>query len=456
MKIMIRLSCAAAGALALAQGSASAGDGVRDDFWQQGAPAAEPTWTTDAYGNAYPDYGYGGYAYYGDSYTYEYYGYGGDQTGGCVFHETMGGDAMAIALAFGFEVIEVYEGLFVAEPTGANGEFDALWLCQALNGADPFAGAEIDGFLRAPEFEREPEGSGFAGGVLGSWFGRADFLRQNAVRAIKARSAHDFATGAGVIVAVLDTGVDSTHALFTDPPGRVLVGWDFVDLDEDASEDEGNGIDDDGDGHKDEGYGHGTTVAGLVLLAAPAAKILPVRVLDDEGVGTAGRIAAGIRYAIDAGAHVVNLSLGGRGDSPAIRAALDEAMASGVVVVAASGNTRARREGAPPDMHFPASVLGVIAATGRVGREGDVWAPSVGLAGPYPSDRWFRGNGTSYSCALVSGGAALAKQRMPYISSYDIWTELERDRPLARLDLARLARMTSMDLVDLFSWKAVR
>jgi subtilase family protein len=414
MSIAIRLTCVAAGALALASGSAAARNDVQDG-WVPGG-VFEPA-TSGTYGSADGSY------------------FVGDPTGGAIFYETMGGDAMAIASELGFDVTEVYQGSCVADPGEANGPFDAVVLCSILNGADPYAGAEPDDFLRSPE------GSGFAGGVLGSFFGRAEYLSQSAVTAIRGRQAHELATGAGVTVAVLDTGIDRTHTLFTDTPDRVRPGRDFVDLDDVPDEEEG------------EGYGHGTTVAGLVLLAAPGAGILPVRVLDADGVGTAGRIAAGIRYAADSGATVVNLSLGGRGSSSAVRDALADAMARGVVVVAAAGNAPRSRA-----TQYPAAEDGVISATGSIGRDGDVWAPSTGLAGPYPLERWFRGRGTSFSCALVSGGVALAKERQPWISSYEVVWSLVGQQRAAHMDLSTwphrpvhldLLRLARTDLVGL-------
>jgi subtilisin family serine protease len=404
MKIAIRLSCVAAAGFALAAGSAGADEGViRDPPPADGAsgPAAD-----------------GNDVYFDASY------FDGDPTGGACFYETMGGDGIAIASELGFTVSEVYEGSCVADPGEANGLFDVVVLCSILNGADPYAGCEPDDFLRAPE------GSQYNGVVLGSSFGRAQYLRQSCVTTIRGRQAHEFATGAGVTVAVLDTGIDRTHALFSAEPGRVLAGRDIVDLDDVPDEEQGRG------------YGHGTTVAGLVLLAAPDARILPVRILDADGIGSAGRIAAGIRYAADAGAHVVNMSLGGDGRSSAVRDALLDAQQRGVVVVAASGN---RRQSDPPQ--YPALEEGVIAATGSVGQHGDVWAPSVGLAGPYPSERWFRGTGTSFSCALVSGGAALAKQQRPGITSYEIVARLQR-RADMQLPSFQIVDALSLDLPD--------
>ncbi|MEM6979483.1 MAG: S8 family serine peptidase, partial [Planctomycetota bacterium] len=165
-------------------------------------------------------------------------------------------------------------------------------------------------------------------------------------------------TGEGVTVAVIDTGVDLDHADLIDNlfinPGEIA----------------GNGIDDDGNGYVDDvsGYdfasrdanpndvgGHGTHVAGSIAAGnngfgatgvAPDATILPVRVLGNNGSGRSSDVAAGIRYAVDLGADIINLSLGG-GYSRAIDAAIDYAEALGVFVVAAAGNEAAAVPGYP-------------------------------------------------------------------------------------------------------------
>ena len=159
--------------------------------------------------------------------------------------------------------------------------------------------------------------------------------------------------GAGAIVAVVDTGVlYRDHGRARQAPDlaqtRFVPGWDFVD----------------GDDGPDDENGHGTHVAGTVAQStnngvgvagvAPEAAIMPVRVLDADGAGTWGAVAAGIRFAADHGANVINLSLGGGSASRTIQAAIDHAHRKGVVVVAAAGNTgRARVE-------FPAAGRHVI------------------------------------------------------------------------------------------------
>ena len=147
-------------------------------------------------------------------------------------------------------------------------------------------------------------------------------------------------TAAGSVVAVLDTGV----AL----DGSVLPGADLVDGDADVRD----------------ANGHGTAVAAAVLSACPSCRILPVRVLSDRGSAPWARVAAGIVWAVDHGARVVNVSIAGPDGSAALRRAVSYATAHGVVVVAAAGNTAAT------DPQYPAAYPGVLA----VGAAGSDWS----------------------------------------------------------------------------------
>ena len=148
------------------------------------------------------------------------------------------------------------------------------------------------------------------------------------------------AKGAGAVIAVIDTGVDLNHP---DLRGRLVGGIDLVAGETDCPR-----------GPQDE-HGRGTHVAGIAAAAtdngigiagvAPRARIMPVRVLDAEGVGSIEDIAAGIRWAADNGAHVLNLSfaeLPVRGQDEAINsdieAAVNYAWAKGAVIVAAGGD----------------------------------------------------------------------------------------------------------------------
>jgi subtilisin family serine protease len=142
------------------------------------------------------------------------------------------------------------------------------------------------------------------------------------------------------VVAVLDTGVG--------PGSSVLPGLDLVGGDADAADE----------------HGHGTLVAARVSAACRECLILPVRVLSRNASAPWSRVAAGIVWAVDNGADVVNVSIAGDGGSPALRAAVAYAAARGVPVVAAAGN----RGDARPQ--FPAAYEGVVgvAATNADGR----------------------------------------------------------------------------------------
>jgi subtilisin family serine protease len=152
---------------------------------------------------------------------------------------------------------------------------------------------------------------------------------------IESDAAHATATGTGAVVAVVDSGAAAGHP---DLAGQVLQGHDFV-QDDDTPQD---------------GNGHGSHVSGIAIAAtgngvgissvAPGARLLPVRVLDDAGSGTAEDVAAGIDWARTHGADVINLSLGseipiiGAMGGDEIDAAIRRAIAAGLVVVAAAGN----------------------------------------------------------------------------------------------------------------------
>ena len=178
--------------------------------------------------------------------------------------------------------------------------------------------------------------------------------RQWGLDKVQAEQAWATSTGAGALIAIVDTGVDLTHP---DLDGKLVSsGADFIEPNGECSG-KGKVKTCTQDGAQDEN-GHGTHVAGIaaaetgngigVAGTARGASILPVRVLDEEGSGYADQLAAGIRYATDRGADVLNLSLGWlTGQGTAIKilgeldevyAAIDYAWAKGAVVVIAAGN----------------------------------------------------------------------------------------------------------------------
>lgn len=238
---------------------------------------------------------------------------------------------------------------------------------------------------------------------------------------IKATQGWEETVGdAFVTIAVLDSGVDMAHPDLVnkvDGPGK-----DFVNDDLDATDD----------------YYHGTAVAGIAAAQADNnegiagvawnARILPVKVLDSNGVGSADRVANGIRWAAEQGAQVINLSLGFDDMSLTLQTAVQYAFDRGCVLVAAVGNDSGLVE-------YPAAfspyVLGVAAtdyndlvwSVSNTGSDVDVAAPGVDILSTVPT--WFFGssglpysrvNGTSMAVAHVSGLAAILLSQKPWLT----------------------------------------
>ena len=269
------------------------------------------------------------------------------------------------------------------------------------------------------------------------YFGGSREWNINAVNAPEAWAAGF--SGEGITVAVVDTGIDLDHP--------DLVSNLYVN----AGEIAGNGIDDDGNGFVDDvhGYdfasgdadpndvgGHGTHVAGTIAAGlngfgatgvAPDATILPVRVLGDNGSGSTNAVAAGIRYAAEQGADIINLSLGG-GFSRVIQSAIDYAQDLGSFIVAAAGNEGASAPGFPARFSsIYDNVLSVGAHNSSnqlagfsndVGSSGSVQidAPGVGVFSTYVGGRYATLSGTSMAAPHVAGVAALALSANPNLT----------------------------------------
>lgn len=229
------------------------------------------------------------------------------------------------------------------------------------------------------------------------------YSQQWALPRIGAEAAWARTRGAGVTVAVLDTGVDYIHP---DLAGRVDLGRDFVDRDDDPMDVQG----------------HGTHVAGIVAAAAgdgfgiagiaPEARILAVRVLDSDGAGNYSQVADGIVHAADRGARVINLSLGGDEESRLLGAAVDYAASRGAIVTCATGNDGRTSIGYPARSE---SCL-AVGATDELDRHAhfsnrgagiDLVAPGASILSTVPGathDSW---DGTSMSAPYAAGVAAL-------------------------------------------------
>ncbi|MFG1919712.1 S8 family serine peptidase [Micromonospora sp. NPDC048898] len=235
--------------------------------------------------------------------------------------------------------------------------------------------------------------------------------------------------GAGVKVAVLDTGVDSTHP---DLAGRIAEAQDFS-----------------GSGSARDGHGHGTHVAATIAGSgaasdgrrkgvAPGARLLVGKVLDDSGSGYSSSIIAGMEWAAHSGAKVVSMSLGGDptdGTDPMSQAVNDLTAETGALFVVAAGNSGAARTVGAPGAAAAALTVGAVDRTDnlaefssrgpRLGDNGlkpEITAPGVGIIaaraagtamGTPVDDAYTTASGTSMATPHVAGAAAILAQEHP-------------------------------------------
>ena len=266
----------------------------------------------------------------------------------------------------------------------------------------------------------------------------ADSVRdgqQGVLAMLNVPAAWAVSRGQGVTVAVLDSGVQPT---VSDLAGSVVAGPDLTG----AGTSPGSA---DWGQHGTwmasiiAGHGHGPGAQDGIVGVAPAAGVLSVRVIpdrNDPGYSSYEReqeplvqesLAQGIRYAVDHGAGVINMSIGYGSPSASVRAALQYAYGHGVAVVASSGNSgdtpTASRNGYAP-LKFPADYPGVIgvaavSSSGTVaGFSSDnlsveVAAPGVNISAQGRDGQYWLVTGTSPACALVAGVAALIKSKYP-------------------------------------------
>lgn len=226
-------------------------------------------------------------------------------------------------------------------------------------------------------------------------------------------------------VAIIDTGIRPD---LTDFGNRVLMhlGYDFGDDDQDATDD----------------HGHGTHVAGTVAATAdnstsvvgvaPNVCLIPIKVLDSSGSGNDESVAAGIVHAVDVGAHILNMSLGGAGDAsdfPAIEEALEYAANNGVLAISAAGNDGAGVVGYPAGSTHSMAISAVdealeLASFSNYGVAVDLAAPGVDVVSTFIDGESCLGSGTSMAAPHAAGAAALVHSTDSSLSHSEIWNLL--------------------------------
>lgn len=253
---------------------------------------------------------------------------------------------------------------------------------------------------------------------------RADWVRDQQwyLSTLDIPKVHAVNRGKGIIVSVIDSGVDASHP---DLVGKVLRG---VDLTSKAPANASGQVDIDG---------HGTALAGLivggnhrpgvgVLGVSPDATVLPIRMSTKGPDYTGVSLSEGVRWAVSHGAQVLCMALVSASPDSALRDAIEEAIRADVVVVAAVGN-------APEDSeaNYPAAFPGVIAAGGLDREERhaaiSVKSPTVVLSAPavdiistITKGRYGQGSGTSNATAIIAGAAALVRSKYPTMSATEV------------------------------------
>lgn len=245
----------------------------------------------------------------------------------------------------------------------------------------------------------------------GQWYAKALGLAE----------VHRLALGSGVVVAVIDSGVDAAHPTIS---GRVISGADFSNGDATSI---GDGLTDT-DGH---GTGMASLIAGHGRIAgvAPEAVILPIRVQAGSETVSSGNgiaMAAALDWAVGHGADIISISLTVPIGDPRERAAIDRAIESDVLVVASAGNA----PGAG-NVQYPARYPGVLAVCATdsanrhseisvIGPELSICAPGVNVSRAAAEGKYALASGTSDSAALIAGAAALIRSAHPELGASDV------------------------------------
>ncbi len=232
------------------------------------------------------------------------------------------------------------------------------------------------------------------------------------IKRVNAPEAWAGTAGGGSVVAVVDTGVDGAHP---DLAGNFKGGFNAIEPEKPMVDD----------------HGHGSHVAGTVAAVhdstgvvgvAPSAGVVGVKVLDKYGSGYISDIVAGIEWVVKQGYPIINMSLGGSRGNDSFHEAVKKAVAKGVAVVCAAGNSGAPREGSDSSVSYPARYPEAVAVSASDssdklasfssrGPEVDFIAPGVDVLSTLPDGKYGRYSGTSMASPHMAGLAALAVAR---------------------------------------------
>ncbi len=238
---------------------------------------------------------------------------------------------------------------------------------------------------------------------------------------INAPQAWDYTKGStSSKIAIIDTGVDLDHP---DLVAKIVPGYDFVN----------------GDSIADDDNGHGTHVAGIAAASTNNsidgagvdwnAKIMPIKVLNAAGSGYTSDIISGVNWAVTNGAQIISLSLGGSSASTAFQTAIDNAWSAGAFIVAAAGGSASTTKNYPAAYNHVFSVAATDSADNKAsfttyGTWVDIAAPGTSILSTKMGGGMTTMSGASMSTPMVAGAAGLVRAANPGISNAGIESKL--------------------------------
>lgn len=247
---------------------------------------------------------------------------------------------------------------------------------------------------------------------LGGTANPASLKTQWAWSKVHLAKAQKFSSGKGIKIAILDTGVNYNHTMLA---SKTLPGFDAI-----------NELNDGSDVN-----GHGTFVAGVIAQVAPGSQIIPVRVLDANGIGTLDNVLTGFRYALKSGAKVINLSFSTTDDLEPLHDIINEANSKGVVVIGASGNDASGKPYYPAAYHEVLAVSATDqndyrASFANYGSYVELSSPGVNIYSSWLDGGYAQGSGTSFSAPMVAGASAMLLQKAPGLNKGAIEKSLKK------------------------------